>query len=137
MINNIFRDNNIKATNQRKFVLDVVKKLDSAATLKNICDKCFHKMDNSTVYRILELFIEKQIFEKNLNYDNEVYYSLKEEHGHYFTCIKCHKKEKIEICPVDEIEHTLENNKGYKVLNHVVQLNGICNKCQKRSDKNE
>lgn len=127
-IEDLFKNNSLKSTNQRKIVIKVVDELGDMATAKNIAEKCEEKVDYSTVYRIIDLFIEKGVFEKNLNYNNEIYYSIKEEHGHYIRCIKCHKKEKIDECPLDAIEKKLENE-GYKVLNHTIQLDGICKDC--------
>lgn len=127
-IEELFKNNSLKSTNQRKKVIKIVDELADMATAKNIAEKCAQTVDYSTVYRIIDLFIEKGVFEKNLNYNNEIYYAIKEEHGHYIRCIKCHKKEKIDECPLDSIEKKLENE-GYKVLNHTIQLDGICKEC--------
>lgn len=132
-IKDLFKFKKIKYTNQRGLVLEVINKLGDNATLKNILNSCKNEVDNSTIYRIIDLFIEKEIIDKSLNYNNEIYYAIKEEHGHYFTCIKCHKKEKINNCPLENIEHSLEEDKGYKILNHIVKIEGICNECQKES----
>lgn len=127
-ITELFKSKNLKLTKQRRIVLDLISLLKDEATAKNIASRCINDVDNSTVYRIIDLFMERGLLDKNLNYNNEIYYSLKEEHGHYFTCIKCHKKEKIE-CPLEVVENKLEVNKGYKILNHTVQIEGICKKC--------
>ena len=132
-IKQLFKDHNLKYTNQRSLVLNAVIELGDNATLKNIVNKCNNKVDNSTIYRIIELLIKNNIFDKQINYNNEIYYVLKEEHGHYFTCIECHNKEKIDECPLELVEHNLEENKGYKILNHTVKIEGICNKCQRKS----
>lgn len=124
----LFKQYNLKITKQREYVINLVSELGDNATAKTIASKCTGIADYSTVYRIIDLFLEKSLFEKGINYNNEIYFSIKEEHGHYITCIKCHKKEKIEECPLDEIEKGLANE-GYKVLSHTIQLDGICKKC--------
>lgn len=129
-ITELFKSKNLKLTNQRKIVLDLIVVLKDCATAKNIASKCTKDVDNSTVYRIIDLLLDRGILEKNLNYNNEIYYSLKEEHGHYFTCVKCHKKEKLDDCPLEGVEKELEDKKGYKILNHTVQIEGICKDCQ-------
>lgn len=121
----VFKENNIKLTKQRKLVYEIISKLEDA-TIKDIQDRCLNDMDNSTIYRILELFLEKNIITKNID-DNIVYYSInKHEHKHYIYCIKCHKKKMIEICPISNIEKT-----GYKLVSHQIKINGICSNCQK------
>lgn len=124
----LFKEYGIKATEQRKEIFSLIQKLGDNATLKNIEKASFGKMDNSTIYRTIDFFLEKGIVEKNLNYDGQISYSMFEPHGHYFYCVKCHKKEKIEVCPLEEVKENLEK-KGNTILNHVIRLNGICKKC--------
>ena len=71
--------------------------------------------------------IEKNIIETSINYKNELYYQIKQEHKHYIKCIKCHKKEEINICPVEDLE-----KKGFKIITHTIEIDGICNKCQEK-----
>lgn len=130
MINELFKKYNIKSTKQRQIVLKLIQELKDEASSINILNSCSSNVDKSTVYRILDLFVNKNIIVKELNYNNETYYRIREEHGHYFTCIKCHKREKLNDCPIENIENELENKKGYTILNHTVEINGICKKCQ-------
>lgn len=127
-IEELFHKNKIKNTNQRKLVILKINELKNEATLKKISNELKKEMDNSTIYRIIDMFLVKNIIEKSVNYNEEIYYLIKEEHGHYFNCIKCHKKEKIEICPIEAIENNLETN-GYQILNHTIQIDGICKEC--------
>jgi len=127
----LFKLKGLKITRQRKIVFQLINSLGDSATIKNIYNKCKSFMDYSTVYRIIELFVKLDIIDKKLNYDNDIYYCIKEEHGHYINCVKCHRKEKIYDCPIDDMEKRLESN-GYKILNHIVQIDGICLDCQKK-----
>lgn len=129
MINEVFHQKNIRVTSQRKLVLELISKLGEEATLKRIVDEVGVLIDKSTVYRIINLFVEKEILEKMVNYQDEVYYSLKGEHEHYFFCVKCHKKEKLDICPINDIEEVYEKSKGYKILDHSLAIHGICAHC--------
>lgn len=120
----LLRKNNLKVTKQRLEILNLINELDDNATIKNISNKI--KIDNSTMYRIIELLLEKNVIEKNLNYNDEIYFRIKGNHIHYIKCIKCNKKEEIDICPIENIEE-----KGFKILNHKIEIDGICNKCNK------
>lgn len=125
MIEEYFKEKNIKLTKQRKLIFDIIDEYDEV-TFKDIKNKCNNEMNNSTIYRIIELFLDNNIIVKTLN--DEIYYSInKNEHKHYIYCIKCHKKTLINICPIDSIKNT-----GYKVLSHQIQINGICSDCQKK-----
>ena len=119
----ILKENNLKITNQRIEVLNLIDKLDIHATLTNIKKQI--SIDKSTIYRIIEKFLEKNIIEQNINYQKQIYYTIKKEHKHYIKCIKCNNKQEIEICPINKIE-----TQGYKIINHKVEIDAICNKCQ-------
>ena len=128
---NLFKNKQLRVTKQRSEVIDAVRKLQELATLKNIVTKC-SDVDQSTVYRIVDLLVAKNIFEKRVNYDEEIYYAIKEEHGHYFTCVKCHKREEITDCPLETLEQKFEQEKGYEILEHTVLINGICDECKEK-----
>lgn len=124
MIEELLKNKNLKQTKQRIEILKLIEKLDINATKKNILENT--NIDKSTVYRTLETLIENNIIEKSINHKNELYYEIKQEHKHYIKCIKCHKKEEIHICPVKTVE-----KKGFKIVSHKIEIDGICNTCQK------
>lgn len=118
----LLKKNNLKITKQRLEILDIINKLDIEATNKNILNKI--NIDKSTVYRTIETLLKNNILETSINYKNELYYQIKKEHKHYIKCIKCHQKEEINICPVEDLE-----KKGFKIITHKIEIDGICNKC--------
>ena len=126
MIEEILKNKNLKQTKQRIEILKLIQKLDIEATKKNIIDNT--GIDKSTIYRTLETLLKNDIIETSINYKNELYYLIKQEHKHYIKCIKCHTKEEINICPVEEIE-----KKGFKVITHKIEIDGICNKCTEKN----
>lgn len=123
MIEELLKKKKLKATKQRIEIIDLINKLDIEATNKNILKNT--KTDKSTVYRTLETLKENNIIETSINHKNELYYIIKQEHIHYIKCIKCHKKEKINICPVEDLE-----KKGFKVITHKIEIDGICKDCK-------
>lgn len=118
----IFKTKKIKNTKQRTAIYNFVKEYNGEATIKKICDNC--EADKATIYRIIDLFLEKEIFLKKVDYDGKVYYMLN-EHYHYINCIKCHKRIKVDICPINDIK--VDN---FTIINHNLELNGICNSCK-------
>ena len=120
----LLKEHNLKVTNHRLEILEIVNKLNIKSTIKNIINNT--DMDMSTVYRTLNTLEENNILEKNIIND-EVVYTIKEEHKHYIKCIKCNKVTEIDECPFD----LKDNIDGYKILSHSLMIDGICNKCQK------
>ena len=125
MIIELLKNNNVKVTKQRVEVLEAIVKLESDASIKNILDEC-SDIDKSTVYRSLDTLIENNIVDKTI-LGSEVIYELKSNHKHYLKCVKCNKTEVLDDCPFED-----EDIKGYKILNHVVNIEGICEDCQKK-----
>ena len=123
-MDNILKENGLKITKQRLDLLNMIDELDEEATIKNISNEL--KIDISTIYRIIDVFLEKNIIEKNINYENKIYYKIKEKHKHYIKCIKCHKKIEIEFCPIESFD-----DNRFKIINHKVEIEGICNSCDK------
>lgn len=133
MIEELFKKNNIKNTKQRYLVYNIVLNSNEEATIKYIYDKCSNEVDLATIYRIIELFISKELFIKNLDYEGTIYYVVNSfKHEHYLNCIKCRKKEKIDFCPVEEMEQNIEKENGFHIINHNIEFSGICHDCQKK-----
>lgn len=124
-MNNILKNNNIKSTFPREKILEIFQKNDQI-TIQDIKEQC-PNVDISTIYRTIDLFIDKSLIIK-LVYNNEIVYSLKTNHEHFLNCVKCHKRIKIESCPFEELEYD-----GFKILNHTILIEGICSKCQKNT----
>lgn len=128
MIEQIFKNNNLKLTNQRKKIYNTILNSNNI-TIKEIINNN-KDIDTSTIYRIIKVLLEHNIIIKDINYDNEIYYITNHTHNHYINCIKCHKKIEIEKCPITEVENTLKNN-GFHIINHKIEINGICDTCNK------
>ena len=126
-MNELFKDKGIKCTKQREKVLSIIS--EKPVTIKEILDSK-EDIDTSTVYRILELFLEKELIIKIVD-GSEVYYAVNDTHSHYVNCIKCHKKEKINYCYMEKMEDKIEKDLGYTLVSHNLIIDGICPKCKK------
>lgn len=124
-MNSVLKDNNIKSTIPRVKILDVFQN-NSEVTIDDIKNNC-SDIDQSTIYRTLELFEDKNIIIRLVS-EKRIVYSLRSNHDHYLNCVKCHKKIKLDTCPFEQSEYD-----GFKILSHTVMIEGICPKCQKKS----
>ncbi|MEG2378616.1 MAG: transcriptional repressor [Bacilli bacterium] len=117
------KEKNIKQTTQRIKIYQTLKK---PTTVKSLLEYC-KDIDQSTIYRVIELFLQKEIITKEVR-DNEIYYSLiKNDHFHFVECDICHKKEMLKVCPIKIV-------KGYEITSHNIEIHGICNDCKKNSN---
>ncbi len=127
MLDEIFKSKGLKLTNSRKEIYNIIKDNNELSTIKNIIKKCSN-INTVTVYRIIDTFLEKGLIDKKISIDNEVFYEIKPiDHSHYISCLKCHKKEKIEDKYIIEFEEKIA--KDYNIIHHDIEFVGICSKC--------
>ena len=125
MVEDILKKNNLKITKQRIDVLKSIIKLEDTATITNIIYNC--NIDKSTIYRILNVLVKHNIIIKDVNYNNDDYYMLKNNHKHYIKCVKCNKMKLLDKCPFDSIKVS-----DYEIINHSLKIEGICKECKER-----
>ncbi|HEY8364466.1 MAG TPA: transcriptional repressor [Haloplasmataceae bacterium] len=129
----------LKKTKPRLMVLNVLKKAKEPLTVEEIyqdCHKKYPTLNLSTVYRILDTFLEKGIVLKPLIKDNTTscYILNKHKHTHYIICQECHKMIDIEFCPFADYEKEIAKLTNFTILNHKLEFSGICPTCKKRME---
>ena len=119
----IFEEKKIKYTKQREQVYNYLVN-NEKNLLKDIINNNSN-IDQSSIYRIINLFLKKGIIIKEV-IDNSLYYLINKPHQHYIECANCHKKEVLNTCPFPN-----KNIQGYKIMEPEV-VHGICCECQKK-----
>jgi Fe2+ or Zn2+ uptake regulation protein len=123
----------LKITPKRQAILDYFIKEGRNLTPEQVWEKLkkvFKNLGYPSVYRNLESFKECGILVKIQREDRRLCYALcpsheSTHHHHHIVCIKCGKVDDVEGCVLSGIK----NASGYKVLKHIVQLEGLCPKC--------
>lgn len=124
----------IKRTRQREKVLRILKssgKPLSAADISFQMEKSGDGAWLSTVYRILELYVNKGIVIKTNMVNNEMalYELNRYQHKHYAVCINCHKIITMDNCPMEKFIPKLEDEDFY-VTGHNLEIFGFCKDCR-------
>ena len=105
----ILTDSNLRVTPQRTAVLEVMYTLDNHPSADYIIDFLrlnFPHITLSTVYKILDVFVEKGIISKVKTEDGIMRYDyVKEKHHHLY----CTESERIENYYDEELDKLLEN----------------------------
>lgn len=128
------KENNIKVTNARKSILEIIicsKDAINANLIYALLKKENIKIDLSTVYRTLDLLEGKKILNK-FDLGNNMYnYTINNNsHKHVIECDLCHKKMVID-CPIPQIEEQIKAKTGITLTESRVYLKGICKECKK------
>jgi Fur family ferric uptake transcriptional regulator len=121
----------IKRTKQREALLEILAFSTGPMSAQDIC----FQMGKtgawlSTVYRILDLFVEKDLVVKTSAMNNQiiVYELNRHKHRHYAVCIKCRKFIPMEDCPIENFIPRLDE-KNFRVVGHNLEIYGFCETC--------
>lgn len=125
----------LKKTKSRVKILSILEDADipiSAMDIYSQLEKSEEPIWLSTVYRVLEIFVEKGMIIKNTVLNNEmVLYEINHfDHKHYAICLGCHKMVTMENCPMDQFHPQFEDN-SFHVLDHKVEVYGYCKDCDR------
>jgi Fur family ferric uptake transcriptional regulator len=130
---------NLRVTQGRLAVAKVLldnpdQPLSSAEIFSKIEKSYKSHCDQVSVYRTLTTYLDLGIVSKQNFYGEAVRFQYigkkqnSEAHQHFFKCIKCQIIEPFKNCLVLQIEKKLEA-KGYRNLNHHLEIVGICPQC--------
>ena len=123
---------NIKITKGRVCILDVLINCEKAVSVDYVFEAVKNKgvfIDLSTVYRTLDILVDKHIIDKFDLGDGKYNYILKEGgHKHILECSLCHKELEID-CPMKQIEQLITNKTGFTSFQHEFKIKGICEEC--------
>ena len=127
------KQDHFKITPKRRAILELFDKKDKCLSPEDIWEhlkKTFKQSGLPSIYRNLELFVKQGILIRIDRDERKRYYALCHDHTghhhHHIVCVACGKVDDFPECYFPDIKSV----KGYKVLSHSMQINGICKACQ-------
>ena len=131
----ILKSRELKNTKGRNLIIEVLKNAKAPLSAEEIYSSLINKGINlSTVYRTLNTFYDNGIVLKEVNQKKENVFSLiKDEHDdhHVLVCTKCHKVVQLKGCPYHEVNEKIEEETGFKIQDHNIEIYGVCPDCSK------
>ena len=134
-VEEILKTNNLSVTDSRKKILHIFFNHHGALAHRDIEHKAGEKFDRVTVYRTLQIFVEKGIIHTIPTTDNSVRYALCKEHcteGHHhddhihFICLNCGSTLCLDEITVPQVSVP----RGFSSSTIEVVVKGICKDCQ-------
>lgn len=132
----LLESHDLKKTYPRKIILGLFENKDqflSAEDIALVFTKEGHPVPLSTIYRILDQFIEKALVSE-VHVEGagvKLYERAHAHHAHHLICTSCAKVMHVESCPVHDYQDDLEDTHGFKVTHHTLNFYGLCEACQK------
>jgi Fur family ferric uptake transcriptional regulator len=134
-IDYILKRNQLSVTGSRKKILELFLASKGALAHGDIEKRTGEKFDRVTVYRTLQVFLEKGIIHNIPTADNSVRYALchsncSEGHHHdnhvHFVCNICGNT----TCLSDVTIPSVKLPSGFRPEDYQMVVNGICKDCQ-------
>ena len=126
------KTNKLKQTPKRKAILKLFlseKRFLSPEEILAAIKKEFKKVSFPSIYRNLDELCRIEILLKVQKPDRRLYYALctaeENNHHHHIVCVKCGKIGEFNGCAL----LSKKRINGFKIIDHSLQLEGICNKC--------
>jgi Fur family ferric uptake transcriptional regulator len=125
----------LKNTKHRNSILKILETVESPITAEEIfleLKKQQIAINLSSVYRTLENLVAKEmVLKSNLSGENKALFELmRTGHRHRLICSGCKKMIPIEGCPVAEYEKSLQQQTGFRVTGHKLEIYGYCHECE-------
>lgn len=134
----ILKHNGLKFTKQREAVLKTLYNSDEHFSPESLYMKI--KKNNpdlnvgiATVYRTLNLLEESDIATSiSFGAAGKKFELANKPHHDHMICKTCGTIIEFEDEAIESRQESIANMHGFKLTNHLMQLYGICNKCQKK-----
>ncbi|MBS1628216.1 MAG: transcriptional repressor [Bacteroidetes bacterium] len=135
--NDILKKNQLSVTGSRTAILELFQKSNGALAHADIEKKSSEQFDRVTIYRTLQVFVEKGIIHTIPTTDNSVLYALCKDN-----CSQGHHNDNHAhfICDVCDLTYCLEHiaipainlPAGFKQTRTDVVMSGICKNCSNK-----
>lgn len=123
----------LKSTRQRREIIALLEHSTQPVSAEGIffgLRKQGETVSLSTVYRVLELLVEKKAVRRiNTVEECGALFELDDMHRHYLVCLGCHKMFPLDDCPLKSYEKVLSEKTGFCVTGHSLEIYGYCRSC--------
>ncbi len=134
----VLREHGYKLTKPRRLLLEWFYRRGEHATAQEVFDSlCREKKEIglTSVYRNLEVLVKVGLVRQICFHDGYHRYEpvAPGDHHHHLICSDCGQIIKFHGCNFSELEERLEQETGFTVNCHQLQVFGTCRLCQKES----
>jgi len=92
------------------------------------------RIDRVTVFRILNVFVEKGLIKKLTFGESKSMYELNKGEHHHLICQNCGKIEDVTDCNIGALEKEISQKKNFLVKQHSLEFFGLCGNCQEKQN---
>lgn len=125
----------LRITRQRQVILEELRKTKSHPTadgLHRMVRRRLPRISLGTVYRNLEVLSDSGLIAKldvagrQRRFDGDV------TRHYHVRCVKCGRVDDAVLPPQTQLEESLTDTTGYRIIGHRLEFIGVCPRCQER-----
>jgi Fur family ferric uptake transcriptional regulator len=135
-LNRYMRANGLKLTRQRELILETFlasRKHISIDELLGDVRAVDSGVGHATVYRTMKLLVDAGIATERNFSEGASRYEPADEHGDghhdHLICTRCSRIIEFENHEIEELQLAVARNHGFKLIDHKMELYGICPDC--------
>ena len=135
----LLKKNNLKFTIQREVILETLYNSDEHLTpeaLHHLIQERYPDLKTgiATVYRTLSLLEESNVVTSlSFGAQGKKYELGAKEHHDHLICTECGEITEFVDEEIEKRQHAITDELGFKMLDHSMQIYGICKKCQEKN----
>lgn len=134
----ICRRRGVPLTAQRRVILAAVLDLDGHPTADEILSEVSRRLpgvSRATVYRTLETLVQAGVVTKLCHPGRNVRYDRRTDLHHHLVCLSCGQVRDLSDRRLDRIDVPDTSHLGFEIVDHRVQLRGICLTCREKEER--
>lgn len=127
----------MRMTKQKKIILDIVRRSHNHPTAQEVFEearKVIPSLSLATVYRNLEQLSEIGLIRKVVLSDQIARYDCNTGNHYHIRCIACGRVDDLPFAFPDDLEERIGRSVGYAILDHHLEVRGLCPACRDRMD---
>jgi Fur family ferric uptake transcriptional regulator len=135
----LLKKNNLKFTIQREVILETLYNSNEHLTpeaLHHLIQERYPELKTgiATVYRTLSLLEDSNVVTSlSFGAQGKKYELGAKEHHDHLICTECGEITEFVDEEIEKRQHVITDELGFKMLDHSMQIYGICKKCQEKN----
>ena len=123
-----------KLNRSQRITLELLSQVPESISAQNLYMLLRQKQSIglATVYRVLEALKRSGFIRSRINQQGESLYSIISKDEHCLTCINCGESVQIDKCPIQAIDHNLNQSNQFKIYYHTLEFFGLCKHCSEK-----
>ncbi len=135
----IIRDMSLKVTDQRMAILEALAAGRAHVTAQEVFETLSDthpEIGFATVYRFLRKMTEHNLVTEVRMGGLPARYELTpRKHHDHLTCTRCGRIVEFENAQIEQLQERVARDHGFLLTHHVLELYGLCRKCQRPRDE--